>query len=161
MELRHGVIQRQGFNIPGELGRLLLGSWTTCIFSTMAMAGYIGLERSWARQVSWLILGGTLILMALFNGGISLRAMPENGVSPSLHGNYEVLLVMCLSLLCVIPGFRPILHQSPLGFGWLSRTTEWTSVRLLALGTTVSLTLSCCIPLLILGEPPFLLAIQR
>ena len=52
MELRHGVIQRQGFNIPGELGRMLLGSWTTCIFSTMAMAAYLGLERSWARQVS-------------------------------------------------------------------------------------------------------------
>jgi membrane protease YdiL (CAAX protease family) len=143
--------------IPGELGRLLLGSWTTCIFSTMAVAAYLGLERSWARQVSWLILGGTLILMALFNVGISLRAMSENGV----RGNYEVLLVMCLSLLCVIPAFRPILHQSPLGFRWLSGTTEWTSVRLLALGTTVSLTLSCCMPLLILGEPPILLAMQR
>lgn len=143
--------------IPGELGRLLLGSWTTCIFSTMAVAAYLGLERSWARQVSWLILGGTLILMALFNGGISLRAMSENGV----RGNYEVLLVMCLSLLCVIPAFRPILHQSPLGFRWLNGTTEWTSVRLLALGTTVSLTLSCCMPLLILGEPPILLAMQR
>ena len=147
--------------IPGKLGRMLLGSWTTSIFSTMAVAAYLGLERSWARQVSWLILGGTLILMALFNVGISLKAMSGDGVSPSLENKYEVLLVMCLSLLCVIPGFRPILRRSPLGFGWLSGTTEWTSVRLLALGTTVSLTLSCCIPLLILGEPPFLLAIQR
>jgi hypothetical protein len=147
--------------IPGELGRMLLGSWETCIFSTMAVAAYLGLERPWARWVSWLILSGTLILMALFNGGISLKAMSGDGVSPSLENKYEVLLVMCLSLLCVIPGFRPILHQSPLEFRWLSGTTEWTSVRLLALGTTVSLTLSCCIPLLILGEPPILLAMQR
>ncbi|MDH4373110.1 MAG: type II CAAX endopeptidase family protein [Verrucomicrobiota bacterium] len=153
-----------GLFFDGEFGHLLKGSWDTCLFTTLAVLAYAGRERPWAQWMSWLMLGGIVTLAAFFNFAICIEALADDGQGISLrdtHQAFVLMLVLFLSWACLIPALLPALRRSPLGIARLEEAAGWTNIRLLALGTTVSLMLSCCVPLVILGEPPILAALQR
>ena len=153
-----------GLFFDGEFGCLLKGSWNACLFTTLAVLAYLGRERPWAQWMSWLMLSGIVTLAAFLNCGLSLLAVADDGRGFFIRGTYEasvVMLVLFMSWACLIPALLPALRRSPLGIARLEEAAGWTNIRLLALGTTVSLTLSFCMPLLILGEPPILAAMQR
>ena len=153
-----------GLFFDGEFGHLLKGSWDACLFTTLAVLAYAGRKRPWAQWMSWLMLGGIVTLAAFFNCAVCLEALVEDGQGISFrdtHQGFVLILVLFLSWACLIPALLPALHRSPLGIGRLEEAAGWTNIRLLALGTTVSLMLSCCVPLVVLGEPPILAAMQR
>jgi hypothetical protein len=169
-----------GCFVDGEFGHLLRGSWSSCLFTLMAVLAYVGRDQPWARWASWLLLAGMVALTAIFNvaitslalthedrgytvvpAGVFLRGQTIVTIHEHLgHQKLVGLIVLLLSWACLVPALLPALRRSPLGITRLDEGSGWNELRRLALGTTIALTLSCIIPLLMLGEPPVLAAMR-
>lgn len=151
-----------GLAVGGELGQIAQAGLNALPFAALAVLAYLGEGRfNWAQLASglWLaaLAGGTGLLvlgvsvMAL-SGGDPANFGPANLLPLGLVG-FGVLLAFVAGALCLLPPVRRLAARAlPLDPG--------SFVHAAALSCVVSVGLTCVVPLLVLGEPPFLAAID-
>lgn len=156
------VLLAAGSALGGELGQIAQAGLNALPFAALAILAYLGEGRfNWAQLATgfWLALlaGATGLLVV----GVSLLAL--TGGAPESVGTGEalrlaliglgVLLALAAGALCLLPPVRRLVARAlPIDPG--------SFVHAVALACVVSLSLICTVPLLVLGEPPFLIAID-
>jgi membrane protease YdiL (CAAX protease family) len=152
-----------GSVVGGELGQIAQAGLNALPFAALAVLAYLGEGRfNWAQLATglWLALlaGGTGLLVV----GVSLLAL--SGGAPESLGSggllrlglvvLGVLIAFVGGALCLLPPLRRaaarVLPLDPGSF-----------VHAAALSCVVSVILICTVPLLVIGQPPFLLAIDQ
>lgn len=151
-----------GLALGGELGQFAGAGLNALPFAVLAVLAYLGEGRfNWAQLAAgvWLaILANAAGLLALgttviaINGGTSVPFNSEQILQLALV-SLGVLLALGLGVLCLLPPVRRatarILPIDPDSF-----------IHAIALACVTAVTLICFMPLIVLGEPPFLAAID-
>jgi membrane protease YdiL (CAAX protease family) len=154
-----------GTFIKGELGHFFAASWEVAVFAVLCVLGYVGLDHRLARIGSWLLLFLLLAGGVCFNLMLTVWALlgrdgeiivPNPLPEVTLFSLASVVGLSVLAALTVLPARARAWRRL---CGPEARSGEWTSVRTLALATVSAITLLGCVPLLVLGEPPFLLIV--
>ncbi len=154
-----------GFIVSGELGSIAEAGLQTVPFAILAVWAYIGVKEDWAKLVTFLwgiaLVGGgaaliflTTLSTQMVNPVPQLDEAPEF-VEGSLLRLSLIVIGMGLSILLGLLGFIPAVRQ---GLGRILPLGPHNFVHTIALVAVVMLTAIAFVPLLILGEPPFLIA---
>jgi len=150
-----------GLVVDGELGSFLEATWEVVLFAVLCVLASVGLEAKSARVLSWMLWAGLIVLGLGFNLLASYTALsPDFEASPPAGALSLLGFVACLSILAAGLGILPQLRGVRSQLQWLTPTRDWTSVQLLALGTVLSFTALCLVPLAVLGAPPLLMMLQ-
>ncbi len=149
--------------VGGEIRQIVLASVQTVPFVILAILAYLGITQTWAKVLTLVWLGILVAGFGIAALGLSFAALPDNpsvqpGTLPSLaHGGVAQLLGVAVGSLVAVGigalGFIPGVRR------WLSRflpLNPQSFVHTIALVAVVALTLLCFVPLIALGEPPFL-----
>ncbi len=149
--------------VGGEIRQIVLASVQTVPFVILAILAYLGLSQTWAKVVALLWLGILVAGFGIAALGLSFAALLDNpvvqpGTLPTLaDGGLAQLLGVAVGSLVAAGigalGFIPGVRR------WLSRflpIDPQSFVHTVALVAVVALTLLCFVPLIALGEPPFL-----
>lgn len=154
-----------GYFIEGEVGYFLKASWEAAALAVLCVLGYAGLDRRGARVGAWLylvaLLASSIVLNLLYTvwallGSDSDLAEPASLPPATLR---PLALVAGLSVLAALAALPARLAMARRLCGAEAHAGEWTSVRTLALSATLAGALLYCVPLLVLGAPPVLLAL--
>jgi membrane protease YdiL (CAAX protease family) len=160
------VVYGIGFAIGGEVGQIMLAGLQTLPFVLLALLAYLGIEQLWAKVAALLWLAAVVLFSVLFSLGLSVTAVLEPNARPGSlaladGGGSKLALIFVLSSLGIVVGalgFIPGVRRA------LSRVIPLdpdSFVHTLALVTVVALMLIAFTPLIVLGAPPLLLAVQR
>ncbi len=149
--------------VGGEIRQIVLASVQTVPFVILAILAYLGITQTWAKVLTLVWLGILVAGFGIAALGLSFAALLDNpavqpGTLPRLAdgGGAQLLGVAVGSLVAVgigALGFIPGVRR------WLSRflpLNPQSFVHTIALVAVVALTLLCFVPLIALGEPPFL-----
>ncbi len=149
--------------VGGEIRQIVLASVQTVPFVILAILAYLGITQTWAKVLTLVWLGILVAGFGIAALGLSFAALLDNpavqpGTLPRLAdgGGAQLLGVAVGSLVAVgigALGFIPGVRR------WLSRflpLNPQSFVHMIALVAVVALTLLCFVPLIALGEPPFL-----
>lgn len=162
------VLFAVAFAVGGELSQIMQASIQTLPFAVLAILAYLGIDRTWARVLAlvWLlILVSVTGLLGFLMTTAVLADLRLNGATSNFNfapGTATALSVLLaantlaaiLGGLVFVPAVRRrlarVLPLDPASF-----------VQAVALAAVVSLSLLAFMPLLVLGEPPFLALISR
>jgi len=151
-----------GLALGGEAGQIALAGLNVLPFAALALLAYLGEGRfNWAQLVTgfWLALlaGGTGLLVL----GVTILALTQGAPGRPEPGQLlpvglillGVVVAVVAGALCLMPPVRRaaarVLPIDPASF-----------VHAAALACVVSLGLICFVPLVVLGQPPLLLAVD-
>lgn len=162
------VLLAAGNMIGGELGSFMGASINAAPFAVLAILAYMGGSRpnwAWLAAGLWLaFLVGAISLIAFGYGAIALADGPLNDPgNPPQFAREDLLSIalIVLGILCsvfagvllLIPALRRLLaRRIPIDPDSFVHTT--------ALVAVVSIGLICAVPLLVLGAPPALAAVD-
>lgn len=151
------------FAVGGELNAIMLAGTQSLPFAVLAILAYLGVERVWSRVVTLLWLATLVSVTGLLSFGLTIAVLADipldgSAGAPSFApGTVWSLLVLVLgSIVAVALGglvFVPAVRRR------LARVLPLdpaSFVHTIALATVITLALLSFLPLLVLGEPPFL-----
>ncbi|WP_029215002.1 CPBP family intramembrane glutamic endopeptidase [Kallotenue papyrolyticum] len=162
-----------GFWLGGELGQFMLAGLQIWPLIVLAVLAYLGVERLWARILALLWLTGIVAAVALTSLGLTTAVLAPELVNASPTGapvdlrqaltpedTLRLLLTMALLGASLLPGLVLLVPAVRRGLARLIPINPDSFVHTIALVAVVTLMPLCCVPLLVLGEPP-LLALLR
>lgn len=160
------VLLSVGYLVGGELRNIVFASLESLPFTVLALLAYIGIDRLWGKVLALLLLAGLIGAVALLSLVYTIAAVMEGGlVNPSLQmvagGGTRLLVVVGLSVLALGIGALGFLPQVRERLRGVLPLDPRSFVHMVALVMVVTATLLCFIPLIVLGEPPALVAIAK
>ena len=155
-----------GFCLHGEWRAFFKASQEGALMALTGVLAYMGLKSSVARTSAWLLLGGLLSLLVACNVGFTAAINGVHGKSLSLHSlsPEAIRLLGCVavaSVLAALTSLVPLFKSSHRLCSAITGNTEWTSVRVMALGGVLAITLLLFVPICSMGEAPILALLQQ
>ena len=155
-----------GFCLPGEWGAFFKASQDGVLMALTGVLAYVGLKSRVARTSAWLLLGACLTLLVLFNVVFAAAICGAFGKHTSLHALPPdairvVGCVLVVSVLAALASLVPLFKSSHRLCAAITGNSEWTSVRVLAFGGVVAITLLLFVPICTLGKAPMLALLQQ
>ena len=157
-----------GFCLNGEWGAFFKASWEGALMALVGVLAYVGLESRIACAFAWLLVGVLLVFIVVCNMGLvaAIYSGGAAGKSISLHslppGATRILAcVTAASVMAALTALLPLLNSFRRICSVITGNEEWTSVRVMALGSVVAIALLLFVPLFALGEAPLLALMKQ
>lgn len=155
-----------GFFLHGEWGAFFRASQEGALMAIIGVLAYMGSESRVARLSAWTLLGGLLTFLAACNvvvaaeiNGCLAKGTPPHALSPGV-----ITLLGCVataSFLSALTAIVPLFKGSRSLCTAVTGNSEWTGVRVTALGGVTSITLLLFVPICALGGAPMLVLLQH
>ena len=155
-----------GFCLHGEWRAFFEASREGALMALIGVLAYVGLESRVARISAWFLLSGFLCFLVACNVGIAAVIIGAFGKHTSLHslspGTIRLLeWVAAASVLAALMSLAPLFKSSRRLCSTITGNAEWTSIRVMALGGVIAITLLLFVPICALGDAPMLVLLQQ
>jgi len=151
-----------GLFLKGEVAEFCRQNWNATLMALVGILAYIGLESRIARLSAWLLIGVLLAIFVVLNtamAGMIFTGSNAGGkiISTDSITTCQMRQMVCISvasLMAALTALLPLPNKFHRLCSMLTGNTEWTSVRVMALGGVIAISLILFVPLVALGEPP-------
>lgn len=150
-----------GAFLKGEVAEFCRHSWDATLMALIGVLAYLGLESRIARLSSGLLLGVLLSICVILNTAMTAMMVTAGSdlKTISLHSlaaDDKQLLVSIItaSVMAALTALLPLSGNVCRLGSLLTGNSEWTSVRVMALGGVFAISLILLVPLIALGQPP-------
>ena len=157
-----------GFCLNGEWRAFFANSREGMLMALVGVLAHVGVESRSARASAWVLVGVLLVSLVVFNmalvalvytGGAAEKSISLDSLS--LVPTRILASVMAASMMAALTALLPLFKSYRRIYTVITGNEEWTSVRVMALGGVVAITLLLFVPLLAVGEAPLLVLIKK
>lgn len=150
-----------GAFLKGEVAEFCRQSWDATMMALIGVLAYLGLKSRIARLAAWLLLGVLLSICVIFNTAMAAMIVAAGSdlknISPhslAAEDNHRLVCILTVSVMAALTALLPLSRKVRSLGSVLTGNREWTSVRVMALGGVLAISLILLVPLVTLGQPP-------